>query len=274
MANELSGRIRTVALAHVAAGATQAALYTVNEWGDYEWQQRDSLPWLGLPTTAAIVHVRYLPCPLRAFTLSRPAYMRITDIAFNDFISFVQEWIEEQPYYFPALRRAERAASGLAWAIGHSPTYLTTASLPSYACYAFFREVGNARRPSPDLFDRDGNVKPSKTRVNPEVMVMRGARHEKRVHVPRAQIVWELFTNGAQPDYNWFRNDSNPSNDRIENIAPQGFRSKHPTEFARSKNTADAVFAYDKQLPRSLYLSRGWRYGIERLAFDIDEALP
>jgi hypothetical protein len=274
MAESLSGKIRTAAIAHGAAGQVQAAVYTVNEWGDYEWQMRDSLPWAGLSTTAAITHIRYLPCPLKAFTGTLPSDKRITDMRFDDFLLFAQEWIERQPYFFPALRRAEKAACGLAWAIHHSPGYLTTASLPSYACYAFFREVGNARRPSPDLFDKDGNAMPSKTRINPGSTIMRGTRAEKRKHIPRAQIVWELFSYDQEIDYYWWRHDSNLSNDRIENLAPRGFRSRHAIPYAHSNLTKDAVFPYDKQLPHSLYLSRGWRYGIERLAFDIDEVLP
>ena len=273
-AKELTGTIRTAALAHVVAGVTQAALYTANEQGEYEWQQREELPWAGLPTTAAIVHVRYLPCPLRAFFINQPPTdHKITNMRFNDFILFLQEWIEQQPYYFPALRRAERAASGLAWAISHSPPYLTTDSLPSFACYAFFREVGNVRRPSPDLFDRDGNVIPSKTRINPESTVMRGSRNEKRRHIPRAQIVWDLFTNGKRTGDNWARLDGNPSNDRIENLYYPGLRHQHANQYEESERAKDAVFPYRKQLPTSLYLSRGWRYGIERLAFDIDEVL-
>lgn len=273
MARDLSGKIRTAAIAHVAAGTVNAALYTANEQGEYEWQSRNELPWQGLSPTASITHIRYLPCPLKSFVETLAPDKRITDIRVDDFLLFAQEWVEQQPYYFPALRRAEKAASGLTWCVHHSAPYLTTASLPSYACYAFFREIGNARRPSPDLFDRDGNAIPSKTRVNPEVSVMRGARNEKRKHIPRAQIVWELFTNGEQ-DYNWFRNDDNPSNDRIENLVPKGFRSRHAIAFAHSNLTKDAVFPYSKLFPRELYFTRGWRYGIERLAFDIDERLP
>lgn len=273
---ELTGTIRTAALAHVGAGVVNAAVWAAEEDGSYTWWRMSELPWSGIPRTAAIVHVRLLPCPLLAFR--RAMYPGVTtkiiDIRLQDFINWVPEWIASHPYYFPALRQAELAARGLQTTIANTLPYLTVESLPSFACWAMFREVGNVRVFSPDLFDRDGNAIPSKTRKDPEVVVSRGARQDKKVVIPRASIVYELFAHRSPHEWQPQRHDGTHTNDRIENIVPRGFRTIHSAAYAESLQTTDAVFHYSKVLPPSLHFTRFWRHGIDRLAFDIDERLP
>jgi hypothetical protein len=134
-------------------------------------------------------------------------------------------------------------------------------------------EVGNVRTPSPDLFDEDGNAKPSKTRLEPMSVVSRGSRLEKKRLLPRAALVWELFNHQSPYEWSGVRRDFNVTNDRIENIQIYADKTRHPAQFQYSLDTAQAVYPYRELLPSSLYLTRGWRYGIERLAFDIDKRL-
>lgn len=270
---ELSGTCRLAALAHQTGQVINAAMWMAGEDGQYEWWRMSELPWLGIPRTAAIVHVRSLPCPLRAYTRPMPVATRIASISHTEFLSFLHEWIPQQPYYFPAIRQAELAARGFLDVVRSVPDYQTKDSLPSFACHVLFTEVGNARTPSPDLFDENGNAKPSKTAIDPESRVMRGGRNEKRIHLPRAALVNELFTHESAYDWPGVRLDGNVTNDRVENVVMRTMSMKHPIPYMFSKMTADAVFPYKQQLPTSLYFTRSWRYGIDRLAFDIDATL-
>ena len=272
---ELSGTCRLVALAHSSAGgAVNAGMYMATESGQYEWWRMSELPWPGISQTAALVHVRSLSCPLAAYVGSRPSDTRIGNMSLHSFLAFLHEWVQFHPYYFPALRQAELAARGFNQVTQEPKNWgLSIKSLPSFACHAFFTEVGNVRRPSPDLFDPDGNAKPSKTRLEPISVVSRGSRLEQKRLLPRAALVWELFMHESPFFWAGYRVDGNVTNDRIENIQARNIKTRHPQQFKLSLDTADAVFPYVDHLPSGLYLTRPWRYGIERLAFDIDATL-
>lgn len=263
-ARSLNLPVKFAAIAHSTPFLTNAAKYSPTDDG-YEWLQMNEVPWPGMPESAAIVHLRRLFCPVAAFRATQPEDMKIHQANFSAYLEFLHQWVPQQPYYFPALRQAEISAQAVARAILTMPQHMTLHSLPGFATLALFKEVGNARAPSPDLFDRKGNVVPSRTRIDPQVTVMRGGKH-----TARAQLVYELFNNGGEWEPR--RADHSLVNDRIENIAPTIWRSQHPTEFVRSSRLADVVFPHKHLLPTSIHFTRGWRHGIERLAFDIDQA--